>query len=141
MKKRYEIAYCSICDGEYKKFCNNRTGTCKTCRNKAYGDKYKALRQQNGDRKHLYPLGVNEQRRRYTKIKKILDKCETREQWKEAYQHIINEMIELKIWDWASSKSEVVEGKKNVDENGKPKVGRIGNKETQYEDTRGLQID
>jgi hypothetical protein len=138
MTRKYEIQTCNICDTEYKSYGQSKTGFCKSCRNKAYQEKYRQLRLEKRGDKSLYPLGYNEQKRRYTVLRNLLDSCETREELTNAYDMIITEMIELGIWDWCWSKAERPVGRKNIDDNGKPKVGRIGSKENEYPNTKEM---
>jgi hypothetical protein len=138
MKKNYEIVNCNDCNAEYKKYDNSKTGLCTKCRNKAYQVRYKELRLENKGDKILYPLGYNEQKRRYTRLRKELDGCQTREELKVLLDKTITEMQSNGLWDYCMSKTDKIEGKKNIDENGNPKVGRIATKDIEYPDTRNM---
>jgi hypothetical protein len=139
MTRKYEIQTCNICDAEYKSYGQSKTGTCKGCRNKKYQERYRELRQQKSEETMMiYPLGINEQKRRYNRLKKELDACQTREERNAFYTKTINEMHENGLWDYCMSKTDKIEGRKNIDDNGKPKVGRIGSKENEYPNTKEM---
>jgi hypothetical protein len=139
MKKNYEIDNCNECNAEYKKYGNSKTGVCTKCRNIEYAKKYRELRQAKSEEEMMiYPLGLNEQKRRYTRLRNELNECQTREQLKGFFAKVINEMQENGLWKYCMSKTDKVEGKKNIDENGKPKVGRIATKVIEYPDTRNM---
>jgi hypothetical protein len=138
MKKNYEIDNCNECNAEYKKYGNSKTGVCTKCRNIAYSKKYREIRLENKGDKRLYPLGYNEQKRRYTRLRNELNACQTREELKVLLDKTINEMHENGLWDWCISKSDKVETRKNIDENGNAKVGRISLRDNDHPDTRNM---
>lgn len=143
MKPKHKLDNCSQCGKEYERYVANISNVCKKCRQDYYNQKYRErYRLPEVDRKHKYPLGVNEQRRRYTRLRNELDKIKDREEWIQYLKNELDNMMANGIWDWCSEKSSPDHlEKRNFDENGNPKIGRIPNKQTQYEDTRGLQID
>ena len=77
-KKIGEIKHCTTCDKEYEHFSTNRYSLCKECRIKQY---LQRNRLKPEDHKKHYPLDSNEKKKRYTKLRRALDKCYHREEW------------------------------------------------------------
>jgi hypothetical protein len=138
MTRKYELVNCNVCNEEYKRYAQSKTGCCNVCRSKIYQDKYRQLRLGKSEITHFYPLGYNEQKRRYTRLRNELNACQTREELKAFYDTVITEMIESGIWDWCISKSDKTETRRNIDENGNAKVGRISDKQIEYPNTKEM---
>jgi len=134
MNKKFIVKQCVLCSNDYPHYPCNRSGTCKGCRNVFYSSKN--TRPLNG-KKPMYPLGVNEQKSRYRRLQRELDKCNTAEEKKAYYDKVLQEIVDLKIWDWCVSK--------NVEKKGKPvttfaetKVGRRIQAEVNFPNTKDM---
>jgi len=95
--KQFELKPCSVCGSEYKHYASKRNELCKPCTTKEY---LRRNRLKEDEYKKPYPLDDKARKRRYTKLRQGLAKCETREQKSAFYDAVINEMIETGIYLW-----------------------------------------
>jgi len=97
IKKSFELKPCNECGDEYKHYATKRVELCPKCTKKAY---LLRNRLKPEEYKQNYPLDKNEQKKRYTRLRKALDKCETREERTKFYDAVLKEMVETGIYLW-----------------------------------------
>jgi hypothetical protein len=95
--KQFELKPCSECGSEYKHYATKRTQLCPSCTKKSY---LKRNRLTEEEKKKSYPLDKKEQKRRYTRLRQGLAKCETREEKQKFYDAVLKEMIDTGIYLW-----------------------------------------
>ena len=95
--KQFELKPCSECGSEYKHYATKRTELCPSCTKKSY---LKRNRLTEEEKKKSYPLDKKEQKRRYTRLRRALNQCETREEKNAFYDAVFKEMQETGIYLW-----------------------------------------
>lgn len=135
MSNRFTIKECGMCGGEYQHFACNRSGVCKECRKEYYKNR---ARKALSEYQPMYPLSISEQKIRYRRLQRELDKCDTATERKTFYDKVIQEMIELGIWNWCISKREPKPKPKHRDEEGNPLLGRIPHTDKQTPSTKDM---
>lgn len=95
--KSFDLKPCSECGEEYKHYVTKRVELCPICTKKAY---LKRNRLTEDEYKKNYPLDKNQQKKRYTRLRQALNKCETREQKTQFYDEVLKEMVETGIYLW-----------------------------------------
>jgi len=136
-KKSYTIDKCVMCDKEYKRFACNRSNTCQNgnCRKRFYNNKTRISPEHY---QPMYPLSVSEQKRRYTRLRNEMDKCETREEKTIYYDNVFKEMEDTGIMKWCMRLQTNQKRRRNIDENGNPKVGRLASTSQQIPSTKDM---
>ena len=95
--KSFELKNCSNCGSEYKHYATKRHQLCSTCTKKEY---LKRNRLTEEEYKKPYPLHHKDQKKRYTRLRQALNKCETREERTKFYDAVLKEMHETGIYLW-----------------------------------------
>jgi len=132
----YTTKQCGVCGNDYEHYASNRSGTCRnrSCRNIFYN---RNARIPQDKHQPMYPLPVSEQKKRYTRLRNALDKCETREDRTAFYDVVMKEIYENGIWKWCMRKSPKTI-RKNIDADGNPKIGRKSHTKTEYPNTKEM---
>jgi hypothetical protein len=95
--KQFELKACSECGAEYKHYATKREQLCSLCTTKAYRERNRLKPEEH--KKH-YPLDKKEQKKRYTRLRKGLDACQTREDKTRFFDEVLKEMHETGIYLW-----------------------------------------
>jgi hypothetical protein len=95
--KQFELKQCNDCGTEYKHYAVKQVQLCKECTTKYNLAKH---RLKPDEYKKNYPLSKNEQKKRYTRLRRGLDKCLTREDKTRFYDEVLKEMHETGIYLW-----------------------------------------
>ncbi len=127
--KSFELKPCSECGSEYKHYATKRVQLCIGCTNQ-----YRKLKSRlsKEEYKKSYPLDDNARKRRYTRLRQGLAKCETREERTKFYDEVLKEMHETGIYIWCIDLRMPV---KPINP-GSGKIGRRPNSSIDYPDTR-----
>lgn len=137
IKRVGETKECTQCGQEYQHFLTNKYSACKPCRVKIYNAKN---RLKEDEYKKPYPFNKNEQKKRYTQLRRGLEKLEglSKEErakyWDEVFEHI----HQSGLWTWCTDLRHPIP----IINKGSGKRGRKGNNVTdaklKHPDTRGI---
>ncbi len=97
--KQFELKECSQCGTEYKHYAVKKYQLCVECTKK---HRSAQSRMTLDERKKPYPLNKNEQKKRYTRLRKALNNCRTREEKNAFYDRVLKEIIETGIYLWCT---------------------------------------
>ena len=95
--KSFELKPCSVCGSEYKHYATKTVQLCEVCTKKWRREKARLKPEEH--KKH-YPLDKNEQKKRYTRLRRALNECYTREDKDRFYNAVLEEMVETGIYLW-----------------------------------------
>lgn len=98
-EKSYEIKECNDCGAEYKHYATKRVQLCPTC-----SKEYRKIKSRltKDEYKKCYPFDENTRKKRYTKLRQGLAKCETREEKTKFYDEVLKEIHENGIYVWCT---------------------------------------
>lgn len=134
-EKQFELKECSECGTEYKHYPTKLYQLCEVCTKKHRREQNRLKPEEH--KKH-YPLDKNEQKKRYTRLRQALDKCNTREDKTKFYDKVLKEMHETGIYLWCIDLRFPV---KTI-ERGSGKVGRkpksVSDPRQKHPDTRQM---
>jgi len=95
--KSFELKQCNGCGEEYKHYAVKKYQLCIQCTKK---HRREEARMKPEEYKKNYPLDKNEQKKRYTRLRRGLNKCITREDKTKFYDEVLKEMVETGIYLW-----------------------------------------
>ena len=97
--KQFELRKCNTCGEEYKHYAVKKFPLCLQCTKK---HRRELNRMTAEERKKPYPLNKNEQKKRYTRLRRALSKCETREEKNAYYDEVLKEIHDTGIYVWCT---------------------------------------